>query len=329
MARSGGERTLVDGELLASRFFERAAEAFERVALVGVVEVALVLACSAGHVEAGLRARAGERYVTPFLKPRLARAEDEGALDGEALGGVTGEGVGVAEVARVEVAATELDDRPAVGRNDERPPFGVDTLDSPTRSVLDAENIGVAETDDSVTRGELSFRDNEPFLPEPTGSIHQRPGELVEISHVAAAKGEHDVAGEVVTRLLPPVGEHSRAGGDRTFGDDETLALLGEGEVVAPDSTPDAGKSVALEIVALPAVLGQDDGAFPLDDPGEQPACPDGWKLVRIADEDRLSVRLFDQFENGGEDTRLRHARLVDDEDGAGRQAFAVTRAVE
>ena len=99
-----GKRALVDGELLDRGLFERAAEAGERVAVVEVVEVAFVLARRAGDVEAGLGAGARERDVAPFLQARFAGAEDEGALDGEALGGVAGERVGVADVAGLEVA---------------------------------------------------------------------------------------------------------------------------------------------------------------------------------------------------------------------------------
>ena len=109
---------LIDCKLLDRRLLERATEAGERVAVVEVVEVALVLARSAGDVEAGLGSCARKRDVAPLLEPCLAGAEDEGALDGEALGGVAGEGVGVADVARLEVAAAELDDRAAVGRDD-------------------------------------------------------------------------------------------------------------------------------------------------------------------------------------------------------------------
>ena len=104
MLRAGRQRALVDGELFDRGFLECAAEAGERVAVVEVVEVALVLARVAGDVEAGFGAGAGERDVAPFLEACLAGCEDEGAFDGEALGGVAGERVGVADVARLEVA---------------------------------------------------------------------------------------------------------------------------------------------------------------------------------------------------------------------------------
>ena len=161
MPRPGGKRALVDCELLDGGLFERAAEAGERVAVVEVVEVAFVLARRAGDVEAGLGSRAREGDVAPLLEARLAGAEDEGALDGEALGGVAGERVGVADVARLEVAAAELDGRAAVGGDGERPSFAVDLLDGSAGAVLDAEEVGVAEADDAVAGGELAVGDGE------------------------------------------------------------------------------------------------------------------------------------------------------------------------
>ena len=314
MPRPGRQRPLVDGELLDRGLLECAAEAGERVAVVEVVEVAFVLARVAGDVEAGLGAGAGEGDVAPFLQACFAGAEDEGALDGEALGGVAGERVGVADVAGLEVAAAEFDGRAAVGGDGERPPFEVDVLDGSAGAVLDAENVGVAEADDAVAGGELAVRDGEPVVAEAAVGVHERAGELVEVGDVAPAEGEHDVAGEVVAGVLPPVGEQAGARRDRALGDDEPLALLGVGEVVAADAGADARERVAFELVALAAVLGQHDGAVALDDAGEEPARADGGELVRVADQDRLPVRLLDEVEHGREDARLGHAGLVDDE---------------
>ena len=166
-------------------------------------------------------------------------------------------------------------------------------------------------------------------LAEAAVGVHERAGELVEVGDVAAAEGEHDVAGEVVAGVLPPVGEQACARGDRALGDDESLALLGVGEVVAADSGPDASERVALELVVLAAVLGQHDGAVALDDAGEEAARADRGELVRVADQDRLAARLLDELEHGREDARLGHAGLVDDEHRAGRQAAAGARLVE
>ena len=123
--------------------------------------MALVLARVAGDVEAGLRSRAREGDVAPFLEACLAGAEDEGALDGEALGGVAGERVGVADVAGLEVAAAELDGGAAVGGDRQRPLVAVDALDGAAGAVLDAEAVGVAEADDAVAGGELAVGDGE------------------------------------------------------------------------------------------------------------------------------------------------------------------------
>src|SRR5581483_1524378 len=95
---SGWKRSLVKREEFDRGFFEGAAEAGERVAVVEFVEVAFVLARGAGDVEARLCAGAREGDVAPFLQTSFAGAEDEGALDGEPLGGVAGERVGVSDV---------------------------------------------------------------------------------------------------------------------------------------------------------------------------------------------------------------------------------------
>ena len=142
MARPGRERALVDGEVFDRGFFECAAEAGERVAVVEVVEVAFVFARVAGDVEAGFRAGAGEGDVAPFLEACLAGAEDEGALDGEALAGVAGERVGVADVAGLEVAGGSSS---TVGPRSVAivsvRVFAVDAFDGAAGAVLDAEAV--------------------------------------------------------------------------------------------------------------------------------------------------------------------------------------------
>src|SRR4051794_14959601 len=115
MSRPGRQGSLVDREVLDRGLFERPAEAREWVAVVEVVEMALVLPRRACDVEAGLCPRTRECDVAPFLQACFARAEDEGAFNGEPLGGVAGERVGVSDVAGREVGGAELNGRPAVG----------------------------------------------------------------------------------------------------------------------------------------------------------------------------------------------------------------------
>src|SRR5438128_575780 len=102
------ERSLVDGEQLDRGLLECTAEAGEWVGVVEDVEVALVLTRVARDIEAGLLAGAGEGDITPFLETGLSGAEHEGALDGQALGRVAGERVGVTDMARFEVASVEF-----------------------------------------------------------------------------------------------------------------------------------------------------------------------------------------------------------------------------
>src|SRR5262249_35483110 len=152
---------------------ECAAEAFERVALVDVVEVALAFPCGARHVEARLGAGAREGDVAPLLEPRLARAEDEGTFYGEPLGGVTGAGIGVPEVARLEVGAAQLGCRGAVGRDGERARVAVDSFDGPGGAVGDAEAVRVAHADDAVAGGELVVGEADAIRAEASVGVHQ------------------------------------------------------------------------------------------------------------------------------------------------------------
>lgn len=58
----------------------------------------LLLEPRLGEVRTGLRSRAGAGDIALLAKCAVVVEEDEGALDGRALGGVAGEGVAVLEV---------------------------------------------------------------------------------------------------------------------------------------------------------------------------------------------------------------------------------------
>ena len=111
-------------------------------------------------------------------------------------------------------------------------------------------------------------------MAEAAVGVHERAGELVEVGDVAAAEREHDVAGQVVAGVLPPVGKQACSRRDRALGDDESLAFLGVGEVVAADAVADASERVALELVVLAAVLGQDEAPSRSTMPAKRPPAP-------------------------------------------------------
>lgn len=92
-------------------------------------------------------------------------------------------------------------------------------------------------------------------------------------------------------------------------------------EALASDPAADGLERLALEPVALAAVLPERERPFALDDGGEEPARADGGELVRVADENRLPLRPLDEGEDAGEDARLRHPRLVDDEYAVARES--------
>ena len=144
MEGAGGQRALVDREPFDRGFLECLSKPGDGVAIVKVVEVALSLARGSGDVEAGLVARAGEGDVAPLPQPLPADTEDEGALDGDALAGVSGERIGVAHVTVPEVAAAELDAVAAVGDDRQGPVLAVDCVDGGAGSVLHAEYVRVA-----------------------------------------------------------------------------------------------------------------------------------------------------------------------------------------
>ncbi len=135
---------------------------------------------------------------------------------------------------------------------------------------------------------------------------------------------------EVVAGVRPPVGEQARSRRHGALGDDEPLALLGEGEVVAAErrarTRASASRSSSSRWRRFSLEL---DRAVALDDAGEETAGADGGELVRVADQDDLAVRLLDPLEHSGEDASLGHAGLVDDEHAAREADLPAACALE
>jgi hypothetical protein len=177
------------------------------------VRVALELVSE--DVEAGLLAGARECNVGPLLEPCGPGAEDEGALDGEPLAGVAGEGVGVADVARLQVVARQ-GHLVAPIRADMKPAaFALDLLDGRAGAVSDAEPVEVAQADDAVAGGELAPGRLEPLHPEPPVCVPEDAGDGVQLGDVAPTMGDHDAPLEVPPSRPPPVGEDAAAEGER------------------------------------------------------------------------------------------------------------------
>ena len=89
---------MVDGEPFDGRLLECPCESGDRVAIVEVGGVAFVLSHASGDVDTGRFTGAGEGDVAPFFEARVSRCEYECPFDGEALAGVAGERVGVADI---------------------------------------------------------------------------------------------------------------------------------------------------------------------------------------------------------------------------------------
>ena len=273
-----------------------------------------------GCVEARFRLGAGAGDVAPLAERAFVAEEDEGAVDGCALGGVAGEGVGVVEVLD-RVPGVDAAEGAGVGSKHERPAREVQVDDGPARAVADVAACVVLAADGAIADAELAAAELERLGSESAGSEHQRAGGVVELANVVAPVGEHDRAAEVAFRRLPPVLEEpaawlmlaSSSRCSRPL--DAAWARYGSGSPVAQ-----VRERVALRRVVLAAVLRKADRAEAVAEGGEEAAGADGRELAGVADQDRLPAGLLDQLEQRREDARLRHAGLVDDQHAAARQ---------
>jgi hypothetical protein len=90
---------LVEREWFRGRAFEGEGGTLGRCGRVGLTERRLAFEqVAVGEVEAGLEASPAAGDVAPLLQGALVGEEDEGAVDGEVLGGVAGERVAVVEM---------------------------------------------------------------------------------------------------------------------------------------------------------------------------------------------------------------------------------------
>jgi hypothetical protein len=115
--------------------------------------------------------------------------------------------------------------------------------------------------------------------------VHQPTRERVQLDDIAAAEGDHHIAGDVLTRGAPPVGEQSGSRRERVVRDEQAIALVGEGEVIAAEPVSHRGESLALEFIVLTAVLRLFDRSLPFDDAREETTGANSGQLVWIADQ--------------------------------------------
>src|SRR5689334_21052675 len=109
------------------------------------MKLALTLEGVRGHVETSRLTRSRKRDVAPLLQARLARPEDEGAVDGHALSAVACQRVRVADVPGFQVRAAQVNSVAAVGRDSESAARFLNALDGAARAVLDSEAVAVSE----------------------------------------------------------------------------------------------------------------------------------------------------------------------------------------
>jgi hypothetical protein len=105
---------LLDRERFGGRGSEGTGHPFRCPALGGLAAVRFSFGGFGGEVEAGLFAGAGADNVPPLLERTLVVEENEGALEGRALGAVARECVPVLEVLG-RVPPVDISERAAVG----------------------------------------------------------------------------------------------------------------------------------------------------------------------------------------------------------------------
>src|SRR6266511_2854003 len=163
---------LCERERLGGGACECSGGTLRRVERVGLACVRVVLPLDFGEVEACLCSCAGAGDVAPFAEGSLIVEEDEGAVDGGALGGVAGEGVAVLKVVG-GVRERHETSRARVGTKRDRGLVEVD--DRSARAVADAEARVVAAAEDAVADAELAFAELEGVGTQAAGADEQRP----------------------------------------------------------------------------------------------------------------------------------------------------------
>ena len=100
-------------------------------------------------VEARFRPSAGARHVTPLAETAFVAEEEEGVVDGCALGGVAGEGVGVVEVLGC-VEGVDVFELACVGPQREGLGGGIQVDDRAARAIADAAAGVVSPADGAI-----------------------------------------------------------------------------------------------------------------------------------------------------------------------------------
>ena len=196
----------------------------------------------------------GSRRRSPTRECALVVEEDEGALDGCALGGVAGEGVAVLEVLG-RIASVERAERACVRLQRERL-VAVEVDDGCARAVADAAACVVAAAEDAVADAELA--------PAELRALRARAGRPGSSSVRAASLRSRtssrrwaSITVPARSRLggLPPVLEQPLLGDVRVVLEVQASAAGGVGEVGLGVAVAQLRERFALGRVVLAAVL--------------------------------------------------------------------------
>ena len=128
---------------------------------------------------------------------------------------------------------------------------------------------------------------------------------------------------------LPPVGQLGAHGAGGVVGDGDAAALRFEEDVGVDVAVAQAGQRADLLGVDLAAVTREFDGAEAFADGAEGAAGLDLSQLARVADADELAAGRGDVLGQALVFAGPDHARLVDQQHGAGREGLAVVEGGE
>ena len=219
---------------------------------LGAVELAL--GWGVDEEQLGWLACAGEGGVGPVAGEVVGVSHDAGPLDGAALDGVRGQGVGVLEVLG-HVGGVEGALRAGVGAHEDVLLGRVDGDHGAARAVVDGAQTVVATRDDTVTHGELVPGDVD-ALAQPTVAAQLGADQRVEaLAAIVVACDQDGLAPRACGLALAPRGDRrmlARAGALRVVSDDvQPPGAVLLGDVVGGVAAADMGQQLALARVAL------------------------------------------------------------------------------
>jgi hypothetical protein len=193
-------------------------------------------------------------------------------------------------------------------------------------AVADAETRIVPPAEDAISDTEVAVAKRKRDVAEAAVAEHEHARRVVEFADVVTSMGEHDRPVEVAARPLPPVLEQAPLRERRVVDDLQPSSCGRVREVRLRVTVAEARERDLLAEVVLAAVLRQVGRAEPLAERRVEAAGANGGELLRVADQDRLAVRVVGQAEERLEHAGVGHPGFVDNENAVLRQAAFAPR---